>query len=85
MDYDESLALDAEHYPDLIDRASRQTDINTQDAIDAQRLRAKQARIRWAPRSDGLCACGCGEEVNLRRLALGYGLTLECAERNERH
>jgi len=36
------------------------------------------------PRPDGLCACGCGEDVEPKRLELGLGLSLECARRAER-
>ncbi len=72
------------YYPDPLDRASAEEVIHTQDAIDAQQQRHKQRLARWAPRLDGYCACGCGEDVDPRRLALGYGLTLECAEALER-
>ena len=75
---------EADHHPDPVDRASAETAIHVQDAIDAQRLRNQAARTRWAPREDGACACGCSEEVNPRRLALGYGLTIECARKMER-
>lgn len=71
---------EAEHRPDPIDRAS----MHVQDAIDAQRLRNQRTMSRWAPREDGSCACGCGEDVDPRRLALGYGLTIECATKMER-
>ena len=84
MEQNEQAAREAEHHPDPIDRASAETAIHVQDAIDAQRLRNQQARARWAPREDGCCACGCGEEVDPRRLALGYGLTIECAQKMER-
>lgn len=72
---------EAEHHPDPIDRASAETAIHVQDAIDAQRLRNQQVRARWAPRDDGCCACGCGRDVDPRRLELGYGLAIECADR----
>lgn len=75
---------EAEHHPDPIDQASAETAIHVQDAIDAQRQRNDQAKARWAPREDGSCACGCGEDVDPRRLALGYGLTIECATKMER-
>lgn len=75
---------EAEHHADPIDRASAETAIHVQDAIDTQRLRNQQARTQWAPREDGCCACGCGEEVDPRRAALGYGLAIECADRLQR-
>ena len=84
MEQTDQAAREAEHHPDPIDRASAETAIHVQDAIDAQRLRNQAARARWAPREDGACACGCGEDVDPRRLALGYGLTLECAQAMER-
>jgi len=76
--------MQAEHHPDPIDRASAETTIQTDDAIKLQQAKAEAAQRRWAPREDGECACGCGNEVNPKRLALGYGLTIECAERMER-
>lgn len=75
---------EAEHPPDPVDRASAETALHVQDAIDAQRLRNQRSLSRWAPREDGSCACGCGEDVDPRRLALGYGLTIECATKMER-
>lgn len=84
MEQNEQAVREAEHLPDLIDRASAETDIYVQDAIAAQRLHNQQIQARWAPRDDGCCACGCGEEVDPRRLALGYGRTIECAKKMER-
>lgn len=75
-------ATAVEHHPDPVDRASAEEAIRNEDAIAEQRRRAEASRV--PPREDGECACGCGNEVDPRRLALGYGLTLECAERRER-
>ncbi len=74
----------AEHHPDPVDRASAKALAHDEAAVDAARRKAEAARKRWAPREDGECACGCGNEVDPRRLALGYGLTIECATRMER-
>ncbi|UQM93954.1 hypothetical protein vBSmQDWS359_45 [Stenotrophomonas phage vB_Sm_QDWS359] len=74
----------AEHHPDPVDRASAEALAHDEAAVDAARRKAEAARKRWAPREDGECACGCGNEVDPRRLALGYGLTIECATRMER-
>lgn len=74
----------AESFPDPIDRASAESMAHDEASVDEVR-RAAQARAkRWPPREDGLCACGCDNDVDPRRLALGYGLTLECAEKMER-
>jgi len=70
------------HHPDPTDMASAEEAIYNEDALAEHRRRAAASKI--PPREDGECACGCGEEVDPRRLALGYGLTLECAERRER-
>jgi RNA polymerase-binding transcription factor DksA len=75
-------AVEVEHHPDPMDRASAEEAIRNEDAIAEQRRRAQANRV--PPTEDGSCACGCGEDVDPRRLALGYGLTLECAERRER-
>jgi hypothetical protein len=72
------------NHPDSLDRAAAETDIQTQDALERVRVADERRRARFAPRADGYCACGCDNEVDPRRLALGYGLTLECAERMER-
>jgi hypothetical protein len=55
-----------------------QADFFTDQAMQAQTLVASAHQV--APRDDGECACGCGREVNPARLALGYGLAIECAE-----
>lgn len=74
----------AEHHPDPVDRASAEALAHDEAAVDAARRAAAARNARWAPREDGECACGCGNEVDPRRLALGYGLTIECATRMER-
>lgn len=74
----------ADHFPDPIDRASAESLAHDKASIDAARRAAEARNRRWAPREDGDCACGCGNEVDPRRLALGYGLTIECATRMER-
>lgn len=75
---------EAEHYPDPVDRAAAEAAAHDESSVDEVRRRAEERRQRWAPRADGECACGCGSEVDPRRLALGYGLAIECAERMER-
>lgn len=70
----------AEHMPDPMDQAAAVSEALVEDAIAKQLARSKATNARWAPRTDGLCACGCGDDVDPRRLALGYGLTIECAE-----
>jgi len=72
----------ATHHPDPADRASAEEALHNEDALAEHRRRAAAQKV--PPREDGECACGCGEEVDPRRLALGYGLTLHCAERRER-
>lgn len=74
----------AANYPDPIDRASAEEAMQVEDLVSRQQAVAAAAAKRWAPRADGYCACGCDEEVDPRRLALGYGLTLFCAEKMER-
>lgn len=74
----------AHQHPDPIDRAAAESLAHDEAMIDAARRKAEAARKRWAPREDGDCACGCGNEVDPRRLALGYGLTIECATRMEK-
>lgn len=70
-----------QRHADESDRASATEATTTADGIDRIRVEAARRAARYAPREDGECACGCGNEVDPRRLALGYGLTLECAER----
>lgn len=74
----------ADHFADPIDRASAESMAHDEATIDAQRRKAAAYNRRYAPREDGECACGCGNEVDPRRLALGYGLTIECAMKMER-
>ncbi len=71
-------------HPDPMDSAAAETDAQIEAALAQQRLRSQVASRRWPPRLDGDCACGCGNEVDPRRHSLGYGLTLECAEKLER-
>ncbi len=68
----------AESCADPSDLATKHADFFTDQAMQAQRLAASAHQV--APRDDGECACGCGREVNPARLALGYGLAIECAE-----
>lgn len=75
-------SVEVVHHPDPMDRASAEEAIRNEYAIAEQRRRAAASRV--PPREDGECACGCSNEVDPRRLALGYGLTLECAELRER-
>jgi hypothetical protein len=65
---------------DPSDRATAEEQMRTADLVDAVLRRGRGP----GPREDGLCACGCGNDVDPRRVALGYGLTLECAEARER-
>lgn len=67
---------------DIADRASLEEAAYNGEALNRQQMRAKA--MTFAPRDDGNCACGCGNPVHPKRLALGYGLTLECSERRER-
>jgi hypothetical protein len=67
-----------ERAKDVSDIASSVEALHTEAAI-----RNALAKRGPAPRADGECACGCGEDVEPRRLELGYGLTLECARRRE--
>ena len=75
---------EATNYPDPVDRASVETDLQLAGALEKQQLAAQVAKRRWPPREDGYCACGCDREVDPRRSALGYGLAIECAERQAR-
>ncbi len=84
MQQDQTERPRATHYADPIDQAAAETDAQIDYALDKQRQIAEAAKRRWAPRADGDCACGCGNEVDPRRLAAGYGLAIECAERMER-
>ncbi|ATS92253.1 hypothetical protein JTY56_gp78 [Xanthomonas phage Bosa] len=74
----------AENFPDPVDRASAESLAHDDASVDAAKRAAAARQKRWAPREDGDCACGCGNEVDPRRLALGYGLTIECATKMER-
>lgn len=74
----------AEHFPDPVDRAAAEAQAHDEASVDATRRAAAARNKRWPPREDGDCACGCGNEVDPRRLALGYGLTIECATKMER-
>lgn len=76
--------MEVHNHPDPIDRAAAESRAHDEAMIDMQRRKAAAAQKRWAPREDGECACGCGNEVDPRRLALGYGLTIECATKMER-
>lgn len=76
--------MDAQNHPDPIDRAAAKSQAHDEAMIDMQRRKAAAHNKRFAPREDGECACGCGNEVDPRRLALGYGLTIECATEMER-
>lgn len=67
---------------DPSDRATLEEQANVDECL--ARVKARAVRSSAAPREDGDCACGCGNPVDPRRIALGYGLTLECAERRER-
>jgi hypothetical protein len=71
-----------ERLSDVSDRATVEEGAYAAEALSRQQRKA--AAMQVPPREDGECACGCGNEVNPARLALGYGLTLECAERRER-
>lgn len=76
----EQQGAEAQRYADPSDRASAEEEMRTADLVGAVVRRGRGP----APRGDGLCACGCGNDVEPRRLALGYGLALECAEARER-
>ena len=65
------------------ERASASEAIATEEALAMHLARAKAEHVE--PTLSGLCACGCGEEVDPRRLKLGYGLTVECAEARARN
>jgi hypothetical protein len=72
----------AERIPDISDRASVEEQAFTDDRIAMQR-RIMEKTIPTA-RADGLCACGCGEDVEPQRLKLNLGLALDCAIRREK-
>lgn len=83
--------MQAEHHPDPIDRAQAEADAANEDATTRQAAEHRRYMDRWAPALDedtgemtGECACGCGRDVDPRRLALGYGLAIECADRLQR-
>lgn len=75
---------EATNHPDPIDRAAAETSAHDEHSLNKLKLEAARKASLYPPRSDGYCACGCDNEVDPRRLALGYGLTLECAARMER-
>jgi hypothetical protein len=81
---DRTDANRAEPFPDPTDRAAHETAVHAEDALGRQRREDERRRAQFAPRPDGECACGCGNDVDPRRLALGYGLALECADRMDR-
>lgn len=83
--------MQVEHHLDPVDRASAETDAATEDALARQAGTHQQYMGKWRPVLDpdtgeptGECACGCGRDVDPRRVALGYGLAIECAERIRR-
>lgn len=71
-----------ERTSDPNDRASVEEAAYQAEMLQRQQTRAAKSTV--PPSGDGDCACGCGNPVDPRRLALGYGLALECAERRER-
>jgi len=86
---EQTIAIAAEKHADPADRATAEQALAEHDALEAQRLRAEAARVppaldRNTGEQTGECACGCGRDVHPGRLALGYGLAIECAERRER-
>lgn len=72
------------NHADPLDRASDLAARVVEEATGRQAEHHRKYMGKWAPTATGECACGCGEEVDPRRTALGYGLTLECAQRMER-
>lgn len=83
--------MQAENHPDPVDRAQAEADAANEDAATRRAEEHRRYRERWAPALDeetgeptGECACGCGRDVHPKRLELGYGLAIECAERLER-
>lgn len=85
MNYSQAREIevdDKERLSDTSDRATAEEMAFTQENLDRVRQRAQRGHV--PPRDDGDCACGCGNPVNPARLALGYGLTIECAARRER-
>lgn len=72
---------DGDNMADPSDRATAEEAIASEEAMDAHRRRASAHQAHPLLK---LCACGCGEEVDPRHLALGLGLTLECAQAMER-
>lgn len=78
-----SIEIEApERTPDPSDRATMEEAAYQAEMLQRQRDRATRSHV--PPTEDGDCACGCGNPVDPRRLALGYGLTLECASLRER-
>lgn len=57
------------------------------DAVQERTERESAAAVRAALARrmvvDGTCVCGCGEAVELPRLAIGVCRTLECQRRHE--
>lgn len=83
LQHEEAREL-AAHHPDPIDRASAEEAVRVEDVLYAHRVKQEARAARWPVRADGLCACGCEEEVEPKRLALGYGLAYECARAMDR-
>ena len=71
--------MEAERATDLSDAATNVEQLHNQAALQNQLARGSGPK----PRQDGSCACGCGEDVEPKRLALGLGLTIDCARRRE--
>lgn len=58
--------------------------MRVEDILHTHRVTQQAKAAQWPVQADGCCACGCGTEVEPKRLALGYGLALECAAAMER-
>lgn len=83
--------MQVEKHQGPVDRAQAEADAANEDVAARQAEERRRYRERWAPALDeetgeptGECACGCGRYVHPKRLELGYGRAIECAERLER-